>query len=113
MKKTFKILEEHPKSRTLNVDIKIGASSQIMSVPQSVRGSFEENTLRLIPSKIIHLMIYEPELNTLYLQLTSIEGWKDYTYFDVTFNKFKQFKESVRNGRLTNKKDIDKILKNE
>ncbi len=91
------------RDRVIEVGIKIGAKTQVVSIPQSVRGAFEEGTEVLVDSTIIHLIIYEPETQRLYIQLTAAGKWRDYTYFGVSIRKFEAFRDAPSKGRYFNR----------
>lgn len=93
----------HPKTKTIKVGIKVGAETLVVSVPQSVRGAFEEGTERLVDSTIIHFLLYEPEKQALYVQLTAAGEWRDYTYFNVSLRQFEAFRDAPSKGRHFNR----------
>lgn len=95
------------RERTIKVGIQIGGETQVVALPESVRGAFEEKTERLVKSEIIHLIIYEIETQKLYVQLTAAGKWKDYTYLNVTQPQFEAFRDAPSKGRHFNS-DIKK-----
>ncbi len=91
------------KGRTVKVGISIGGATQIVSRPQSVRGDFEAGTEALVASIIIHFILYEPETQRLYIQLTAAGEWRDYTYLNVPIRAFEAFRDAPSKGRHFNR----------
>lgn len=91
-----------PKVRTIRVNTRISGSTQVVSLPESVRGSFEAGTERLVKSEIIHLFIYDIKTERLYVQLTEAGKWKGYTYLNVTQKQFEAFRDAPSKGRHFN-----------
>ena len=92
---------------TIKVGTAISGSTQVVGIPQSIRGSFEEGTERLVRSEIIHLFIYDIETERLYVQLTAAGNWKGYTYLSVSQRQFEAFRDAPSKGRHFNS-DIKK-----
>ena len=95
------------RGQTITVGTAISGSTQIVGLPQSIRGSFEEGTERLVSSEIIHLFIYDIETKRLYVQLTAAGNWKGYTYLSVSQVQFEAFRDAPSKGRHFNS-DIKK-----
>lgn len=94
---------QQTREKTIPVDIMIGGETQIVSIPQSVRGAFELGTERLVDSVIIHFILYEPTSQALYIQLTAAGEWRDYTYFNVSLRQYEAFRDAPSKGRHFNR----------
>lgn len=99
----MRLKAQQTRKKTISVDIQVGGETQVVSVPQSVRGDFAVGTERLVDSTIIHLLVYEIEKQALYVQLTAEGEWRDYTYFNVSLRQYEAFRDAPSKGRHFNR----------